>query len=81
MIIDFGELKDIVQEDVLSVLDHQDLNLIYPNPTAEMMIESIALKIKRKLQWYPGFFNLLRVRLWETENCYAEWKEGRQHEN
>jgi 6-pyruvoyl-tetrahydropterin synthase len=35
MLIDFIILKRIVQKHVLSKLDHQDLNQLFPNPTTE----------------------------------------------
>ncbi len=71
MIMDFGDLKRIVEEEVISTHDHQLLNEIYPNPTAENMVKAIAESIQFRLP--PGRF-LTIVRLWETEGCYAIWR-------
>lgn len=66
MIMDFGDLKEIVEKEILSDLDHAYLNKVYDVPTAELMVMSIFGRLKLVI---PG---LRRVRLWETENCYAE---------
>ena len=72
MIIDFGDLKKIVKQAVLDFHDHTYLNDRYPNPTAENMVYSIAKTIASKL---PSGRKLTMVKLWETEDCYAIWKE------
>ena len=69
MIMDFNDLTAIVSEIILNH-DHKDLNTMYDNPTAEIMIEAIAEQIKRTL---PNGFILLTLKLWETERCYAKW--------
>ncbi|KXH69800.1 MAG: hypothetical protein AM326_01635 [Candidatus Thorarchaeota archaeon SMTZ-45] len=71
MIMDFTDFKNIVREVVLDLHDHQDLNNIYPNPTAENMVIAIASAISEKL---PGGVALTMVRLWETEKNYAIWR-------
>jgi 6-pyruvoyltetrahydropterin/6-carboxytetrahydropterin synthase len=68
MIMDFGLLKEIVERDVISFCDHEHLNSIFSNPTAENMVFWVK---ERLLDSLPG---LVRVRLWETDTCYAEWK-------
>jgi 6-pyruvoyltetrahydropterin/6-carboxytetrahydropterin synthase len=70
MIIDFKDLKKIVKENVVDKLDHQDLNNIYANPTAELMVTDIAYSIMQKL---PKEVYLVGVKLWETEDSYAEY--------
>lgn len=70
MIIDFKDLKKIVKENVVDKLDHQDLNNIYANPTAELMVTDIAYSIMQKL---PKEVYLVSVKLWETEDSYAEY--------
>ena len=72
MIMDFGELKSIVKSAVLDFHDHTYSNDRYPNPTAENMVLSIAKAIKAEL--YPGEAQLTMVKLWETEDSYAIWK-------
>lgn len=77
MVIDFSNLKRIVNEQIIAELDHQCLNeiapvcysgeLIWPanTPTAESMVLWIA---QRLIAYLPVKF----VRLWETETSYAE---------
>lgn len=70
MIIDFKDLKKIVKENVVDKLDHSDLNEFYANPTAELMVPDIAYSIMQKL---PKEVYLVSVKLWETEDSYAEY--------
>ena len=70
MIIDFKDLKKIVKENVVDKLDHSDLNEFYANPTAELMVTDIAYSIMQKL---PKEVYLVSVKLWETEDSYAEY--------
>ena len=67
MVIDFSVLKDIVQTYVIAELDHADLNDILDNPTAENLITWIWDKLHRSV-------NLYRLRLWESDNSYVEFK-------
>ena len=68
MIIDFSDLKRIVNEEVIEKLDHKNLNDLFENPTAEVMVNWIAGVLSLSLQ-------VIRVRLYETRTSYAEWKE------
>lgn len=71
MIIDFKDLKSIVHNFILNKLDHSNLNEMFDNPTAEDMVRYIGNTL------YPVFKNesleLVRVRLWETSDSYAEY--------
>jgi len=69
MVIDFRELTRIVKKEVLSVVDHCDLNDIVAISTAENLVEWIR-------DWLLPYFNesLVRIRLYETEDSYAEWR-------
>ena len=68
MILDFGELKKTVKEDVLNELDHTNLNEIFDNPTAENMAQWIFNKLKNKLP-------LFSVKLWEGTKNWVEVTE------
>lgn len=70
MIIDFKDLKKLVNEKVIQRYDHSDLNDYFPNPTAEIMVKSIATEI---ISGLPKGVYLVCVKLWETEDSYAEW--------
>lgn len=71
MIIDFKDLKDVVNN-IIEKYDHSDLNEYFPNPTAEIMVDTIAQSVKRNLK---SGLKLVSVKLWETSNSYAEWTE------
>jgi 6-pyruvoyltetrahydropterin/6-carboxytetrahydropterin synthase len=71
MIIDFGSLKKIVSEKVIDLVDHKDLNLIWENPTAEVMVQEFSIILRNSL---PRYILLQRIRLWETSNSYAQWR-------
>lgn len=71
MVMDFKELKSIVQAEVICTHDHEDLNNIYYNPTAEVMVIYIFHKI---LPHLPADVVLESVKLWETANSFAEFK-------
>ena len=71
MVIDFKQLKNIVNEKVIKSLDHQYLNDQLPNPTAELLI----LHIRDLLISEFGLkVELIKIRLWESSTSYAEWK-------
>lgn len=75
MIMDFGNLKTIINRCVIDRLDHAMLNDFVGNPTAEellawmvpTLIEEIALTTDSPIY-------LSRLQLWETENCSAVWR-------
>jgi 6-pyruvoyltetrahydropterin/6-carboxytetrahydropterin synthase len=72
MILDFGDLKRIVQERVVEKLDHQylnDLSDLSFVPTAENLVMWIVGELRYVL------LGLFRVRLWETSTSYCEWKK------
>ena len=70
MIMDFDDLNTTVQDCALDLYDHKDLNAIFVNPTAETMLEAFARDIQNCL---PPLVKLTRIKLWETEKCYAIW--------
>ncbi len=64
MIMDFTELKKIVKENVLNVLDHAYINDIIKQPTAENIAiwiwKQLFLKLKR------DNCSLYEIEVWET---------------
>jgi 6-pyruvoyltetrahydropterin/6-carboxytetrahydropterin synthase len=72
MIVDFKLLKKTVMDKVVDKLDHQMLNTLFDNPTAEEMVYWIAMALNKvvPLPVVPE-----RVRLWETSTSYAEWRK------
>ena len=69
MVMDFSDLKEIVEGKVLRYLDHQYINDLMPIPTAENMVEWIVKQLEEELGT-----SIQRVRLYETPDSYAEWK-------
>ena len=65
-VMDFKDLKDVVQTKVLDLLDHTFLNNIFKVPTAENMVVWIVRKLQQDLVVH-------RVKLWETVDSYCEW--------
>jgi 6-pyruvoyltetrahydropterin/6-carboxytetrahydropterin synthase len=65
MIIDFSKLKDIVEKEIIEKLDHQALNDLFENPTAEHIVEWIASQLEDKLP-------LSSIKLWEGNGKWIE---------
>jgi 6-pyruvoyltetrahydropterin/6-carboxytetrahydropterin synthase len=61
IVFDISEIKRIVNEDVVSKLDHNYLNDLIENPT----MENIVIWIWGRLN---GKMDLFEVKLWETPN-------------
>lgn len=74
MVLDFKELKKIVEDRIIRTHDHADLNELYPNPTAEVMVVKMFLDISDAL---PRDTHLESVKLWETSTSFAEYRGGR----
>jgi 6-pyruvoyltetrahydropterin/6-carboxytetrahydropterin synthase len=73
-VMDLTELKRLVEELVLSRLDHRNLNVDVPwfaerIPTAE----NIAVVIWRELRTALPSDLTLRIRLWETPRNYVDY--------
>lgn len=76
MVLDFKNLKSIVKGSIIDTHDHADLNLIYSNPTAEVMVIEMFETIRK---WLPKDVKLESVKLWETSTSFAEYR-GECHE-
>jgi 6-pyruvoyltetrahydropterin/6-carboxytetrahydropterin synthase len=68
MVADFGVVKERVQEHVLSRVDHQNLNDVLENPTAE----NIARWIWEVLE--PRMEGLAEVRLYEIPDSCVTYR-------
>lgn len=93
MVIDFHDLKQIVNEEVVERLDHSfiigtnmpedfvesakrnfdKIVCVDYQPTTENMLADFAERIKVKL---PQNVDLYSVRLQETRDSFAEWRES-----
>lgn len=72
MIIDFGDLKRIVNARIVEHYDHGMLNDYFENPTAELMAQEIW---KRLVNEMPQGVFLESIRLWETDTACVEVTE------
>lgn len=71
MIMDFRDLKDIV-DPILEKLDHFDLTEFFDEPPiAETICKFISNEIRRDL---PKGVDLVRIRVSETPTSWAEWR-------
>ncbi len=75
MVIDFTELKILLKE-IINELDHRLINEIeffkIRNPTSENIAYYIYCEIKKKLD---SKLKIGKVRVWETDQQYAEYYE------
>jgi len=69
IVMDFGDFKKFVEKEIINKLDHQYLNEIIENPTAE----NIVLWIVSRLSKIP-IRGLTLVKLWETPTSFVEWR-------
>lgn len=68
MVIDFSDLKRVVQSRVLERLDHACANDLMDNPTAEVLARWIWDELSGEL---PG---LCEIELHETRNCSVVYR-------
>ncbi|MCE7862931.1 MAG: 6-carboxytetrahydropterin synthase [Bacteroidetes bacterium CHB5] len=87
IIFDFKELKALVNEAVISKLDHKlvlSRKYIEANGTPpreallifdyEPSAENLLIFIRQQIaKALPGHIQLISLRLWETADSYAEW--------
>ena len=67
MVVDFREVKEIID-----YCDHQTLNLVLPEGFLPPTAENLAR------YFYGAISCSVQVRVWESENCYAECRSERR---
>ena len=65
MLMDFNELKEVVNSSILDLLDHSNLNDLFENPTAENIASWILNELKKEIPVYS-------VKLWEGHGKWVE---------
>ena len=91
MVLDFGDLKQIVKTEIVDIFDHaivlnrqtehiklaekisdysHRVVLVDYQPTSELMVLDFVDRIKKRL---PKNIDLHSIKLYETNNSYAEW--------
>jgi len=66
MVLDFSDLKAIVKNVIIDVLDHNYINDIIWNPTAENLCAWILAELNAN-----GLTNVSKIKLWEAEDSFA----------
>lgn len=74
MTVDFGWLKELVQDYVMPDLDHALLNDSVKMPTAENLCVYVWNVLRTPLE--TSGLHLAHVKIWETESCYAATNVG-----
>ena len=74
MVMDFIELKEIVKREVINLLDHNYLNDIIPQPTAENIAIWMWNRLEAKLKRENCF--LYEVQVWETSDSGVIYRGG-----
>lgn len=70
MLIDFFDMKKIVEETVISKVDHTYLNDFYQQPTVENMAQDMFWNLKKAFE--KTQVTLFSVKLYEGFKCCAE---------
>jgi len=73
MVMDFADLKSVVNRAIINRIDHTFLNESLPiaDTTAEAMLYYFAERLRRNIDNVVVY--LKRLKLYETEDNYAEW--------
>jgi 6-pyruvoyltetrahydropterin/6-carboxytetrahydropterin synthase len=71
MVIDYGDLKVIIEEEIEDKYDHAMLNDHFGQPTAEVMVVDMFEKIEKRLSLSCLGIKLERVELKETKKSNA----------
>lgn len=66
IVVDFAEVKAVVDREVVERYDHRFLNDLVDNPTAELL----AAEIWKSLE--AADLAVSRIRLWETPDAFVE---------
>lgn len=72
MVIDFGDLKEMVNSEVITRLDHTLLNDTLKVPTCENLLVWIAEQLRAGIDAVSTLDQLARLRLYETPTSFAE---------
>ncbi len=74
LVLDFVDLKKIVNERVIDLVDHTDLNDRFKNPSAELISIGIWEQLKDIGAATNTAVKLRKVKLWEGETTYVTYE-------
>lgn len=73
-VMDLKRLKQILEEHVVEVLDHRNINLDVPFMQGKMAsIENLAIGIWEQIEPWLDTCTLHSIRLWETRNNFVTY--------
>lgn len=76
MVMDFTDLKSSVNP-LVEMLDHKFINEVLPKEYLPSTVENLCRFFWDKLSYASPIGNsLVRIRIWETDTCYAEMKRS-----
>lgn len=79
MVMDFHDMKTVVQESLLDLVDHSNLNDFFRVPTAENMVVDFYETLERAFEVKIPGLKLVEVTLWETSDSFATYKGEKTH--
>ena len=83
-LINFKNLKEIVNKHIVDLFDHNCLNDVMPKKYWPTTVENMLLFIIEKtdiiddISFASGGGNLQSIKIWETEDSFAEWNPPEQ---
>lgn len=66
IVVDFADVRDVVERELIARYDHTYLNDVVDNPTAELIAQDAWKRLE------AANLRVERIRLWETADCFAE---------
>lgn len=75
MVMDFSDIKKIIKAHIIDRWDHKNLNTLPEFTSKRPTAENMVIEIVNQLIKHPALAHVIihRVKLWETEDSYAEW--------
>lgn len=70
VVLDFDDLKRVVEAEVVDRYDHRYLNDFFDNPTAELLAHDVWKRLE------AAGLRIARLRLWETPDSSVELLAG-----
>lgn len=70
IVVDFADIKAVVDREVVAAYDHRYLNDLLDNPTAELLAAEIWKSVE------AADLAISRIRLWETADSFVEITAG-----
>jgi 6-pyruvoyltetrahydropterin/6-carboxytetrahydropterin synthase len=74
MLIDFKDLKAILNAAICKRYDHQCLNDRLENPTAENLVYDILTNVKEQIEAMQYNLKLIKIKVWESDSSFATWR-------